>query len=154
MKISKIIWIVLSIATIILSSGCGSSGNSSSRKNTSTSASIAIEVIKSYAQDENNPIPTIKDYIDVGVIGVTDENLDELNTLVSTLEVEDVDTKEELNEIVSGLDALGININPALSIDDEHIAAAPDSPFSSFNLSKHLSHFLTCFPIVYIFFID
>lgn len=106
-------------------SACGSSGSSKLNKNlVSTentqidSASIAIKKIKAYADNNNSTTPTVQDYLDAGVVGVTSKNIDALNSLVANLEAKDVDTKEELNALIKSLNELGVNLTPAFQLDD------------------------------------
>jgi len=68
---------------------------------------IAITLISNYA-DGKGPIPTIRNYEDAGIVGVNEQNLNELNLFISTLVAEDIDTEEELNAVV---DALGISLD-------------------------------------------
>jgi hypothetical protein len=75
--------------------GCG--GGSSSTEDVQT---VAIEKIKAYAEDQTQPEPTVEDYEDAGVSGVTAENLDDINALVAGLTADDVDTVEEIQAIL------------------------------------------------------
>jgi len=97
-------WLLVSVTVVVLTACGGGTSNISDTKQ-----QIAIEKIMSYAGDESNTIPTLQDYQDAKVSGVTAENLDELNDLVNALVAEDVDTVEELNALTT---ELGINIAP------------------------------------------
>ena len=89
---------------ILLLVACDSSSNNENPENS------PIYKIKSYAQDStNNPQPTLQDYIDVGVSGITADNLSKVNALVDGLEAEDVDTVEELDALT---EQANINILP------------------------------------------
>jgi len=66
-----------------------------------TSEQIAQLKIQSYASNGSNPLPTLQDYSDAGVAGVTSTNLDGVNSLVEQSREEDVDTVAELNAIVN-----------------------------------------------------
>ena len=73
--------------------------------------------IQAYAQDStNNPKPTLQDYIDVGVSGITAENLSKLNALVDGLKEEDVDTVEELDALT---EQANINIHPTATAGED-----------------------------------
>jgi len=96
--------LVLLLTFTLLFTACGGGGSSTSDTN-----KIALAKIEAYANDHTNPAPTIQDYIDAGVTGVTAENLAEINAIVDDLESEDVDTVEEINALVRSLD---INIVP------------------------------------------
>ena len=93
-------FIVVFIALFLVA--CGGGGSN-------TKKSTAIDKIKTYAQSDGNPAPTLQDYIDAGVAGVTNENLDELNNVVKNLKAEDVDTASELEALTT---QLNINITP------------------------------------------
>ena len=89
---------------VILFTACGGGGG-----NGDTPQTIAIDKIEAYANNNTNPAPTVQDYKDAGVTGVTAENLDDVNSVVASLTPGDVDTKEEIQKIV---DDLGVNIVP------------------------------------------
>ncbi len=114
--------IIMSIVLSMMFVGCGGGGSSSDSVSSTTSSSgtaapvnsqtpqtIAIDKIMTYANDNTQSAPTIQDYTDAGVAGVTSENLDDVNSVVATLTPGAVDTTEEIQKIV---DDLGINILP------------------------------------------
>lgn len=70
---------------------------------------VAIDNIEAYANDSSRTAPTLEDYSNAGVQGVTADNLGELNALVDALEAEDVDTTEEIKALLASLD---LNILP------------------------------------------
>ena len=71
-------------------------------------AAIAEEVaqakIEAYADDNTKPAPTVEDYADAGVTGVTAENLDAVNASVDAVDAIDVDTKEEIQGLVDNIE--------------------------------------------------
>lgn len=88
--------------------GCG--GGDTAASDTPTVKDIAIEKIMAYAEDINNPAPTLQDYFDAGVTsGLSSENLAQLNAIVDQLELVDVDTTAE---IVALTTQLNITIEP------------------------------------------
>lgn len=93
----------------ILSACGGAAGSNGSQSNAGTTKTTAIEKIEAFARDANNPAPTVQDYIDAGVTGVTSENLAQLNSVVSDLSPADVDTTEELTTLT---EQLAVNIIP------------------------------------------
>lgn len=92
----------------MLLSACGG-GDAETSDATPTLKELALDKITAYAEDDTNETPTIQDYVDAGVSGVTSENLDQLNTLVDELELEDVDTTAEIIALTT---QLGITIDP------------------------------------------
>jgi len=106
--------ILLLTSIIMLFTACGGGGGSSSNTmtpsvNPETPQTIALDKIITYADDNTQSAPTIQDYVDAGVVGVTVENIDDVNNVVANLTAEDVDTTEKIQKIV---DDLGINILP------------------------------------------
>jgi hypothetical protein len=88
---SKIVKLLLLSSFVFVLTACND--------NTSKSA-LAINKISAYADSKENPEPTIQDYVDANVSGISGEILDELNGEVDALEAKDVDTVEEINTIV------------------------------------------------------
>ncbi|HFU76050.1 MAG TPA: hypothetical protein ENK66_07375 [Arcobacter sp.] len=88
---SKIVKLLLLSSFVFVLTACND--------NTSKSA-LAINRISAYADSKENPEPTIQDYVDANVSGISGEILDELNGEVDALEAKDVDTVEEINTIV------------------------------------------------------
>lgn len=95
---------------VMLFTACGGGGSSTdTTATTGTSQTIAINKIKTYADDDTQPAPTIQDYIDSGVEGVIKENINDVNSVVASLTASDVDTAAKIQKIVNDL---GINILP------------------------------------------
>lgn len=67
---------------------------------TATPQEIAIDKIKAYADNEANPVPTLQDYSDAGVTGVTADNIDDVNDLVASLTASEVDTLVEIQSVI------------------------------------------------------
>ncbi len=65
------------------------------------SKTLAIDKIKAYADDQLNDIPTLDDYVAAGTEGVTQENLDAVNSHISELASNEVDTTIEIQEAVN-----------------------------------------------------
>ena len=101
---------------------CGSSSNSVTNNVANTPQELAMALIAAYAQDGTNTVPSLQDYQDAGVEGVNSDNLGNLNTLVESLELEDVDTVSELDALTA---QLGINIVPTVDAGDD-ISATVD----------------------------
>jgi len=75
---------------------------------TATPKEIAIDKISAYADDQENPEPTVQDYADADVTGVTDDNLDDVNSNIADKTASDVDTTEEIQAVVDNV----VNIPP------------------------------------------
>jgi len=58
-----------------------------------------------YYGDEDPTPPGLDSYTDAGVTGVTEENLDAINEVISTVYVEDINTPEELQTLINDVNA-------------------------------------------------
>jgi len=94
MKFLKTLLLILSI---VFFTACGGNGSSSN-----TTQTTAIDKITAFAKD-GTPIPSVQDYLDAGVVGVTETNLAEINEIVSNLTPEEVDTTEEIQTITNNV---------------------------------------------------
>ena len=101
-KLLKLLFVGIAVITL---TACG--GSNSGGGDNPTAQELAIERIVKYAQD-GGTAPTIQDYLDAGVTGVTEENLAEINEVVGNLTAEEVDTEEEIQALA---DELGIEID-------------------------------------------
>jgi hypothetical protein len=88
----------------------------SSSNNSESKEEQGIKKIISYAEDGNNAVPTLQDYYNAGIQGVTEDNLNEMNQVVEGLEAKDVDTIEELNALT---EKLGVNIIPVANAGND-----------------------------------
>jgi hypothetical protein len=61
----------------------------------------ALNKIEDYANDSSRPIPTVLDYEEVGIVGVTAENINKVNEIVGAVSGDDVDSVEELQELIN-----------------------------------------------------
>jgi len=96
------ILLVLLLSTLF--NACGGTANSA------TPRGQAIDKIVAYSENNGNgAIPTLQDYIDAGISGVTEENLAEINEIVENLTRDEVDTTEEIQAIVN---EANVNIAP------------------------------------------
>lgn len=93
---------------VMLFTACGGGSSTSTELPVDLQAE-AISKITLYADDPTQPVPTVEDYADAGVEGVTLENIDDVNSVVASLTSSDVDTVEEIQQVVNDL---GINILP------------------------------------------
>ena len=92
---------------VIFFTACGGGVGEVSYDTNNTFPPIGIFNIKSYADDDTQPVPTVEDYTDAGVVGVRVDNIYDINEVVAGLTSGDVGTTEEIQKIV---DDLGINI--------------------------------------------
>ncbi len=104
--------LLVGIALLILTACGGGGGDSGSGTPSQTPQEIAINKIKAYADDNTNSAPTLLTYKTADVVGVTLENIDDVNNVVASLIASDVDTTEEVQKIV---DDLEINILPTVN---------------------------------------
>ncbi len=99
---------LLLASMVIFFTACGggsSSGGSapSNPINPETPQTIAIAKIMLYANDNNRPAPTVEDYADAGITGVTADNIADINAEVTGLTAEDVNTTEKIQALVDDL---------------------------------------------------
>ncbi|MEK9765688.1 MAG: hypothetical protein VW274_04350, partial [Thalassolituus sp.] len=73
----------------------------------------AASSVELYADDNSNPVPTVTDYSDLGVTGVTAGNLDDINAIVDSLEGSDVDTTAKVQAIVDVYTIVTASDDPA-----------------------------------------
>ncbi|WP_295421695.1 hypothetical protein [Sulfurovum sp.] len=99
MNIKQFIQWFLAIVAIFVLTACGGGGSS-----TPTVKELAIEKISKYAQN-GIEAPTLQDYNDAGITGVTQGSLLQVNTLIELLETKDVNTKDEIQAIVDRYNA-------------------------------------------------
>ncbi len=95
------ITLLLATLMLLILTACGG-GDTPSSPTTPTTQERAIDKIEAYAQGTGSA-PSVQDYLDAGVTGVTADNLNEINAVVAGLTQEDVDTKEEIQALVNGL---------------------------------------------------
>lgn len=86
---------------VIFFTACGGGVGEVSYDTNTTYPPIGILNIISYADDDTQPVPTVEDYTDAGVVGVTVDNIYDVNEVVEGLTSSDVDTTEEIQKIVS-----------------------------------------------------
>ena len=79
----------------------GVDANSTSKiQNIVNSVINALNVIEDYANDSNNPAPTVSDFVLAGVTGVSVNNIAEVNTAIDALQGSDVDTTAKIQVVV------------------------------------------------------
>ncbi|WP_294952323.1 immunoglobulin-like domain-containing protein [Sulfurovum sp.] len=97
----KVLFIIL--ATLFLTACSGGNGSTNTIASTTlTNQQKAIQTIAEYAQNGENT-PTVKDYTDAGVKGVTQNNLAQINAAVKALTYDDVDTRAEIQALFDDL---------------------------------------------------
>ncbi|MEE9332121.1 MAG: immunoglobulin-like domain-containing protein [Methylophilaceae bacterium] len=90
-------------------SACGGGSSNSAKANTPTAKEAALSKIVAYTKAGSSSAPTVQDYKNAGVSGVSSETLDELNSVIKNLDASEVDSTKELESLTS---QLGINIAP------------------------------------------
>jgi hypothetical protein len=93
---------LLCLSLSVLLMACDSS---SSTPDTAKRGLSALAKITAYADDNKNPKPTLEDYQNAGITGVTTSNLASVNKSVDALEGNDVDTTSELQTVVIKVNA-------------------------------------------------
>jgi len=62
-------------------------------------ADNAMSVVQAYANDNTQALPTLQDYIDAGVTGVDDDNLNAINAKINASNATDVDTVAKIQAL-------------------------------------------------------
>lgn len=94
------------ILLIITSCGNSSSGDDTNNSIESSEVNITkteINTIQEYSLNIENQVPTVDDYISVGVIGVDENNIEDINYLISQLDKNEIETKEQITTLVHNL---------------------------------------------------
>ncbi len=107
MSMSKVLKGFMLGLLVLMLSACGGGSSTGTDANTTTAPTaqaLAIQAIATYAQ-EGGMAPSVEVYATAGVSGIDATNLDAANALVLTLVYEDVDTVEEIQALVDGLNA-------------------------------------------------
>lgn len=114
-------WLPILTLSVLVLTACG--GSSSSDSNTKIDQQ-ALNTISEYAKtDGSASAPSLQDYLDAGVSGVTSTNLANINQTIKALNEEDVDTREEIQTILDGLEI----IIPESDLDKDGVADSSDN---------------------------
>jgi hypothetical protein len=68
-----------------------------------TAEEVAIDKIEAYVDDQTQPTPTVQDYIDANVTGVTAVNLDDINNAIAKKTSSEVDTTAEIQVVINNV---------------------------------------------------
>jgi len=98
-KITKLLFTTLTVFFLV---ACGSGNDGSIAGNLDNKQDEAIETIATYAQDSTVQ-PTVQDYIDAGVSGVTNTNLTDINNEITALNYENINERAEIQAVVDGM---------------------------------------------------
>jgi len=106
--------IALAILIMFLFAGCNN-------KTQQPQQELAIMKIANYAQDNETP-PSLQEYIDAGVNGVTADNLNDINAFILDLKYEDVDTLEEIQAIIN---QLNLSLEEPTTVEENKPSSTP-----------------------------
>jgi hypothetical protein len=81
--------------------GCGGSGGGTA----ADPQQSAVDKISAYADNGRN-VPDVKDYLDAGITGVTEENIERVNAAVEEAEKAEADSPEEIQRIIDACIAI------------------------------------------------
>ncbi len=94
-------WLLMATVTLMMSA-CGGGGSSTGTGVGNDSQEQAIDMIVAYVESNaSTKAPTVEEYASAGVSNSSELNLTALNAYILTLTAQDVDTKEEIEEIAS-----------------------------------------------------
>ncbi|WP_419739220.1 hypothetical protein [Ruegeria sp.] len=71
--------------------------------NAQTARQDALEDIEAFAEDQNNPAPTVDTYATAGALGVTDANLAAVNAGIALEEMATINSTNKLNLVIGGI---------------------------------------------------
>jgi hypothetical protein len=94
------LWALAGVGGALALAGISSGGGGSGGSGTETTTSTALAKVTSYAANGTNPAPSVADYTNIGIKGVTDNNLAAINNAVDTLTATNVDSKAKLQTVV------------------------------------------------------
>ena len=102
----------------------------------------AIDNIATYAHD-GQIAPTIQDYIDAGVIGVTIDNLSQVNEAIEALSYGDIDTRDEIQSLVDSLTKILTSVSISGTITYDLVPVNPNHVGLDYaNLSAEKAKFI------------
>ena len=94
-------------------------GNGTANITNAVQEGVATAIVNNYAEDDTNPAPSVDDYANAGISGVTPDNLDEVNAAVGgngTANITDAVQEGVATAIVNNY--AEDDTNPAPSVDD------------------------------------
>jgi hypothetical protein len=104
-------WVAAGLGgALALAAGGGSKGGDAS---TPDASATALSKVTTYAADGTQAAPSVTDYTDIGVRGVSEANLAAINNAVDTLSATNVDSKAKLQTIVDAYNKILAEANGA-----------------------------------------
>jgi hypothetical protein len=91
-------WALAGLGGALALAGGGGGGGSGGGAEAATNTALAK--VSAYAADGAQPAPSVTDYTDIGIRGVTDTNLAAINNAVDSLAATNVDSKAKLQTVV------------------------------------------------------
>ena len=104
----KILQTTLLTSGFLLLNACGGGSSKTTDPTTqqATTQELAMKTILAYATSNGtSTAPTVKNYVDVGVIGIDNNNIDDMNQVVGNSASVEVDSKAKLQTIATNLGA-------------------------------------------------
>jgi hypothetical protein len=91
------LWALAGLGGALALAGGGGGGSGGGAE---AATSKALAKVSAYAADGTQPAPSVTDYTDIGIKGVSDTNLAAINNAVETLAATNVDTKAKLQTVI------------------------------------------------------
>lgn len=110
---------------VIMFTACGTNSGFTAKE-------LAFQKIEAYTEN-GEAAPTLQDYIDIGAIGVTEDNLDDINEMVGNLTFDEVDTTEGIQSLVDELGAVSPDITAPVFIS-RNTASVNENQLSAITL--------------------
>ncbi|MEA2029710.1 MAG: PKD domain-containing protein [Campylobacterota bacterium] len=114
-------WFIPIFVAMLIVNSCGKKGGSSS-----DAAQLALIKITEYAQGAQLA-PTVEDYIDAGLTGISQEECNVLNSMILGLSKEEIDTAKELQELLDAYNIV-LETKPLPTLTPSSIPTATPQP--------------------------
>ena len=105
--------------------------------NPSTNKQTSLQTIRDYADSNTSDMPTVQDYINIGISTVTSANIDEVNEQIELADVVEADTIPKIETVVNSVTS---RVNVVITDGQSGVTTGQDVVFT-FSFSKGVSGF-------------
>jgi len=111
LKIAIKIFTITMLSLVVIS--CGNVKKD--EKQEVSSKQNALEVISHYAETGEKK-PTLQDYVDAGIEGVSETNIDVINAEIQHFTPDEVDTSEEIQMVIDSVEEVSDRVKPIITL--------------------------------------